>query len=61
MLSKLGLVIFLVFIPLTPIDAEQYWPTTIWKTVSPQSLGFSPNPINKMFGFIQKKQNLIVR
>ncbi len=56
MLSKLALVIFLVFAPLSPIYAAQYWPTTIWKTVSPQSLGFSPNPINKMFRFIQKKQ-----
>ena len=56
MFSKLALVIFLVFVPLSPIYAVQYWPTTIWKTVSPQSLGFSPNPINKMFRFIQKKQ-----
>ena len=56
MLSKLALVIFLVFAPLSPIYAAQYWPTTIWKTVSPQSLGFSPNQINKMFRFIQKKQ-----
>lgn len=56
MLSKLTLVIFLFFLPLSPIYAVQYWPTTIWKTVPPQSLGFSPNPINKMFRFIQKKQ-----
>ena len=56
MLSKLAFVIFLVFTSLTPIHAAQYWPTTIWKTVSPQSLGLSPNPINKMFRFIQKKQ-----
>ena len=56
MFSKLALVIFLVFVPLSPIYAVQYWPTTIWKAVSPQSLGFSPNPINKMFRFIQKKQ-----
>ena len=56
MLSKLALVFFLIFTPLAPIYAAQYWPTTIWKTVSPQSLGFSPNPINKMFRFIQKKQ-----
>ena len=56
MLRKLALIIFLVLVPLTPNYAEQYWPTTIWKTVSPQSLGFSPNQINKMFRFIQKKQ-----
>ena len=56
MLSKLALLFFLIFTPLAPIYAAQYWPTTIWKTVSPQSLGFSPNPIKKMFQFIQKKQ-----
>ena len=56
MLSKLALVLFIVFIPLAPMYAAQYWPTTVWKTVSPQSLGLSPDPINKMFRFIQKKQ-----
>mgnify|MGYP001167666667 FL=1 len=56
MLAKSILIIFLGLFISAPAFGKQYWPTTEWKTSSPQSQDFDPKSIHEMFEFIRKKQ-----